>query len=116
MVWRERAVTALAGDLSLVGSICRPQGSKRCFYSFATKYCAWHRPAAFPIYDSFVDHLLWAYQKRFKFSSFRRYELHTYAEFARIHREFREHFGLLKFSPKEIDKFLWIQGKRVFGV
>src|SRR3954468_22899759 len=48
------------GDLGLVRDIANPlEGeSFRISYSFATKYCSFHRPVMFPIYDQYVDRLL----------------------------------------------------------
>lgn len=56
------------GNLSIVNLIASGHGiisSKnkkevRC-YSFANKYCNWHRKDVYPIYDSFVDKILCAY-------------------------------------------------------
>jgi hypothetical protein len=36
----------------------------RNYFSFASKYCSWHNPDTYPIYDSRVDECLWSYQKR----------------------------------------------------
>lgn len=45
-----------AGDKSLIPEIATLtfDGKERYNYSFATKYCAYHQPAKFPIYDSIV--------------------------------------------------------------
>jgi hypothetical protein len=32
-------------------------------YSFATKYCSWHAPNHYPIYDNLVERLLWRTSK-----------------------------------------------------
>lgn len=44
------------GDKSLIPEIATLtfDGKKRYNYSFATKYCAYHQPEKFPIYDSIV--------------------------------------------------------------
>jgi hypothetical protein len=36
----------------------------RNYFSFATKYCSWHNPDAYPIYDTRVDECLWSYKKQ----------------------------------------------------
>lgn len=66
------------------------------FYSFATKYCNWHNQECYPIYDSFVEKGLLAYKRADNFS------------------DFKVKYGLSKHSLKEIDKFLWIYGKKKF--
>ncbi len=84
-------------------------------YSFATKYCAWHNPEAYPIYDSFVDEVLWAYRKQDGFAKFQRQSLWQYANFKRVILSFREHYGLQEASLRDIDKFLWLVGQEHFG-
>ena len=59
-----------AGDPAAVARIATVRfGTKtRTNYSFATKYCAWHQPEAYPIYDGFVDDMLWGYKKHDQFA------------------------------------------------
>jgi hypothetical protein len=87
-------------------------GKIRCNYSFATKYCSWHEPEKYPIYDSFVDQLLWEYQKGDKFSDFKRGELWgNYLKYKSAIEEFRTHYKLRDYTLKDLDKFLWLYGK-----
>ena len=89
------------------------------FYSFASKYCNWHRPNLYPIYDSRVDKYLWALKKRglFQTEAFsQRQDLYSYPRFCLIVTAFREQFGLGSFTFKEIDKFLWSQGEAIWTV
>ncbi len=104
-----------AGDPGLVDEIARftPGGKIRSIFSFATKYCSWHNPTAYPIYDSFVDSSLWAYQKQDHFSEFARNDLRTFGTFLKVLNDFRSHYGLTAFTHKEIDKFLWSKGKEI---
>jgi len=78
-------------------------------YVFATKYCHWHRPDVYPIYDYVVSDLLWKYQKTDKFAEFQRGELDSenYPLYKEIIEKFRRHYGLTEFSFRELDKFLW---------
>jgi hypothetical protein len=80
-------------------------------YSFATKYCAWHNRDTYPIYDSFVDGMLWAYQNRDRFAKFRRYELWRYHTFVDVIGQFRAFYSLQAYSLTDLDKFLWLAGK-----
>ena len=89
-------------------------GSARRCYSFASKYCSWHKPQAYPIYDSFVDRLLWAYQQRDAFSVFRRKDLQDYPTYKRVLDDFRSAFGLKRLGLRKLDKFLWLYGKELF--
>lgn len=95
--------------------IPKPKGlGDRNFYSFATKYCNWHKKDSYPIYDSFVDKILIAYRNKDKFSLFSDNELKDYVHFKGIIEDFRKHYKLTKHNLKEIDKFLWIYGKMTF--
>ena len=67
-----------AGDVTLVDDISKvtmDNGSVKNFYSFATKYCSHHKPMDFPIYDSYVDHLLRFFRDIDGFFNFKNDEL-----------------------------------------
>ena len=101
-------------SLDLVNEIATVtiKGKLRRNYSFASKYCAWHLPEIYPIYDSYVDALLWAYQKEYKFSDFARTDLwNSYPHYVTAIRDFQDHFGLQHFALKQLDQFLWLYGK-----
>ncbi len=92
------------------------KGNKHQYnFSFATKYCNWHRPDVYPIYDSRVDKYLWQFRNRESgepsgFRQFKRKELWSYPSFKQIVIDFMSHFHLDEFSFKQIDKFLYIEG------
>ncbi|WP_263357997.1 hypothetical protein [Acidicapsa ligni] len=89
------------------------QGKVHNFFSFATKYCSWHNPDAYPIYDSRVDHYLWSLQQQQAFAtSFIHPHLWDYPKFHSIVVSFRDAHGLGSFTFKELDKFLFLQGER----
>lgn len=102
-----------AGDLSLVKAIQKVEvkDTERNFYSFATKYCSHHNPLAFPIYDSYVDEVLYRFMRQEHFASFKRGDLKDYQVFYDVLLAFRSFYGLDKYSLKEIDKYLWQLGK-----
>ena len=87
------------------------RGKTRRHYSFATKYCSWHRPDEYPIYDSLVERLLWAYRKEHTFADFRRSDLQDYQTYRQVVSAFKQYFGLNQVSFKELDKFLWYTSK-----
>ncbi|NJN84464.1 MAG: hypothetical protein HC802_20745 [Caldilineaceae bacterium] len=104
-----------AQDLAIVEKIARVEfnGKRRRNYSFATKYCAWHRPELYPIYDRNVDYLLWGYHCQEQFADFDRRDMWSdYAAFVRIYDAFRSHFSLEAYSYRQIDKFLWRYGRQ----
>jgi hypothetical protein len=88
------------------------QGRKYNFYSFATKYCNWHNPSEFPIYDTHIDHYLWTLQEQHHFAAFQHAEMCDYPKFRGIVAALRDKYSLGAFSFKEIDKFLFVQCER----
>lgn len=87
-------------------------GKKRHNYSFATKYCSWHAPDGYPIYDSSAGQLLFAYLKR---DGYAKIDLQDYRKFVETIEGFRSQYGLSEFTFKEIDKFLWLHSQEVFA-
>jgi hypothetical protein len=105
------------GDMGVVHRIADVEFTTRRFYSFATKYCHWHNPQEFPIYDSYVDKVLWAYrqQEQDKFQpGFARTDMRQYDKFKNILQDFRKAYQL-SVDIKKLDKFLFIYGKELFG-
>lgn len=103
-----------AGSPSVVDQIRRVAIGERDFnfFSFASKYCSWHRPDVYPIYDSRVDRYLWSMQRQFRFSDF--FNQHadlweSYSRFFKIMTDFQRCFQLESFTFKQIDMFLWSQ-------
>ena len=111
------------GDPTLVNRIASGHGivSSRTnrelnFYSFATKYCNWHKRNQYAIYDSYVEKILMAYKRRDNFSQFKKSELKVFPEFKRVVLEFIDYYSLTAYDLKEIDKFLWMYGKEKFPI
>jgi hypothetical protein len=100
-------------SLTVVDAIARIDlnGKRRRNYSFATKYCHWHLPEVYPIYDSYVERLLWAYQQQDRFATFQREAMQDYAQYKATHEQFRQYYHLTAFTVKQVDKFLWRYGK-----
>ena len=105
------------GDPEIVDKIDRMtiSGKQRNNYSFATKYCSFHNPAAYPIYDSFVDRLLTAYQRQERFTGVGKLDLKNYQTFRQVLSEFRQFYGLEEINLRKLDMFLWGYGKEVFS-
>lgn len=89
-------------------------GEKNNNYSFATKFCNRLNPKSFPIYDQYVDELLWKYYKAedncFNDISFRK-DLRNYDEFLKTYKAFKKCFCLDELNYKQIDEFMWTYGK-----
>jgi hypothetical protein len=101
-----------AGEPESVDRIARVQlkDKVRIFFSFATKYCSWHNPDAYPIYDSYAEAALWYYKKRDSFATFSR---DGYGEYVRRVNAFRDFYGLTAFNFKQIDKLLYSLGEKL---
>ena len=103
----------VTGSPQIVDKIARvaisTSGKERRNLSFATKYCSWHNPEAYPIWDSRVDKYLWALQKQDHFAPVFKAnaDLWEYPTFREVIIAFRDFYGLGSFSFKETDKFLW---------
>ena len=105
----------MEGDLSIVEklrNVCL-KDQERDFYSFATKFCSFHNPEQFPIYDSIVADMLYALNNNGKkpFSKFTKKSLKDYPTFVAVIRDLQKAYGLTDRSFWEIDKMLWINGK-----
>lgn len=108
-----------AGDPDVVHRIGRLQfvtaqgrAVDRSIYSFATKYCAHHRPEHYPIYNGIISTKLLTYLKQDGFTHpFTDTNLRDYTTFREVVLQFRAHYGLKDVSLREIDQFLWILGK-----
>ncbi len=105
-----------AADTEIVNQIAAVtfSGKPRNVFSFASKYCSWHDPLNYPLYDSYVEKLLLAYRRKDAFSVFQKTDLRHYASYKRIVSDFRAHYRLAQFSFKDLDKFLWLYGKALF--
>jgi hypothetical protein len=106
-----------SGEPSVVDRIARVtiKGKQRNNYSFSTKYCNFHNPSAYPIFDSFVEKILVAYQKQDGFARFTSSELRNYESFKRVLDEFRNFYGLSEINLKNLDMFLWGYSQKLFS-
>lgn len=108
-----------SGDLSLVEDLRKvsvPGQNDNTkywdYYSFATKFCSHHNPEAFPIYDKYAVRMLCAFGRHAKLG-FTLNKMDNYQEYDSAIKKFRQHYGLLKYTLKEIDRYLWLLGKEL---
>ena len=102
-----------AGDATLVDAIAK-SGGKVHMFSFATKYCSFHEPEKYPIYDIHVVEMLMYFRDVDEFTEFE--EFKDYSDFKRVVLEMRSYYGLGSFSLKQIDRYLWQLGKEKFPI
>ena len=102
-------------DLSLVNDIAKIEigGKEHNFYSFASKYCHYHNPETYAIYDRYVDKVLCLFLK--EFCNIRGEQLREYDEFILVIKEFRQHYNLDNLSLEDLDKYLWQLGRWYFN-
>ena len=106
------------GRLEAVDQIAKVSfdGKTRHNFSFATKYCNWHNPTAYAIYDSNALASLVQYRNQDFFATFDDDDtLKCSTNFQAIVIAFREYYGLGEFSLKQLDKYLWRVGRRLKG-
>ena len=107
------------GDFSLVDDIGKKidvgGNRQRSHYSFASKYCSYHSPDVYSIYDRYVALVLTELQKRDNYSNFKRMEaLKNYETYMMALDDFRKHYHL-NYTKKDLDKYLWLLGKKYFS-
>lgn len=102
------------GDISFVTNLADvsfKNGKSRNFYSFATKYCSFHRSDIYPMYDSRVEKILSYFNKKDDFSSIKKGQYRDYDKFHEIFFAFKENYKLDKFTARQLDKYLWQIGE-----
>jgi len=105
------------GDHSLVDEIAHVEvnGKNHFFYSFATKYCSHHQPEKYAIYDSYVEKVLLTMNRRDPFANFKQEDLKDYDTYMSVIRAFQQKFGLMQYTIKQLDQYLWQLGKWYFN-
>ncbi len=105
------------GDDALVEKITNVKvaGRNHYYYSFATKYCSFHRPESYPIFDSRVKEYLWRPRNEGGLRRFQQQVLWNYTELKIIINELRDQYGLRDFSYKQIDAFLYLEGGKLLA-
>lgn len=92
------------------------RGVERDFYSFATKYCHWHRPDMYPMYDWYVNVALRRLNRRLRFRPrFGAEALREYPFFKDTVDACRTTVQWNRPGYKRFDQALWILGKRLEG-
>lgn len=104
-------------DEALVAGITNVKvaGRNHYYYSFATKYCSFHRPESYPIFDSRVKEYLWQLRNQGGLRRFQQQVLWNHPELKRIINEMRDQYSLQDFSYKQIDAFLYLEGGKLLA-
>lgn len=102
------------GKAAVVDDIINCAGLKEKYFSFASKFCSWHNPTAYPIYDRNVDECLWHYNGRYRFVTYNRGN-YSYVQFVAIVNALRNRFCLKEVTFKKLDKALWHFGDQLLN-
>ncbi len=101
------------GNPDAVDAIWKSQGTRKHYFSFATKFCSWHNHEAYAIYDLNMWEALRAYKSKELGFQFKDSECKDYACFHAIVKRFQAAYDLDGYSLKDVDKFLWLVGYRL---
>ncbi len=95
-------------------------------YSFATKYCACHNPASYPIYDNIVaDFFVAAIKSKhltspaitgLSISQIRNRMRNDYVFYQDIYTTFMQQYDLTSLTYREVDWYIWTAGKLLKGL
>ncbi len=96
-----------------IAKIVTPTKRVHFNYSFATKYCNWHKRTLYPIYDSCVNEYLWCFMQSGYLTRFHRQDLKIYSTLKKAVSQFQASCGLGDLDFKEIDKFLYVEGRKL---
>jgi hypothetical protein len=104
-----------ADDEDLVNEIAAVQFDDKPmqYFSFATKYCSFHKPEAYPIYDRNACTALIYFKEKCDASCFKAADLRRFPKYKKIVLEFQKAYGLTQFSFKELDHYLWYIGDEI---
>ena len=99
------------GNVAVIDKIARVKHNGKCWnhFSFATKYCSFHQPQKFPIFDSFIAECFSQlsknnyFQKKFPKNTIR----NDYSDFKNFYDEFMTKQPALPQDYKEVDRYLW---------
>ena len=99
------------GNVAVIDKIARVKHNGKCWnhFSFATKYCSFHQPQKFPIFDSFIAECFSQlsknnyFQKEFSKNTIR----NDYSDFKNFYDEFMTKQPALPQDYKEVDRYLW---------
>ena len=86
--------------------------TRGCF-SFATKYCSWHKPKSYAIWDSNVKVYLRCLQTTGFRADFKVDGDWKYPMFHGVMADLVKCYDLGELTLKDIDKFLWMEGERL---
>lgn len=107
------------GDTKAVHMIAFKSRTSKIYFSFATKFCSFCNPSKYPIYDSFVEEVLWRYKNNDILEPYYHWELSENREPEKRYQKFKSKVDELKevcnltCTYRELDHFLWLKQKEL---
>ena len=89
------------------------RGERRYFYAFASRYCCYHFPKDYPIYDPTIEQLLKLFFKRNQDRKLSKDEILNYSSFKELMVVYKDNFHLPLETFWGLDKFIWTHGKQI---
>lgn len=83
-------------------------------YPFATKYCSYHYPEGYPIFDLNIEKIVMYFNQKHKFYIFQRNDLRSYTTYIKILTELMQRYKLEGCSLKDVSRYLCQAGKYYF--
>jgi hypothetical protein len=93
------------GIISLVNEIAT-KNEERKLVSFASKYCSFHNPSKYPIYDRFVCIALKHFNEQYSFFDLRGKDISDYTIFHDLYLAFIKELVKEDISFKQLDQYL----------
>ena len=89
------------------------RGQPRFYYAFATRYCCYHHPEIYPIYDLLIEQFLRLHYKRINGTAIEDQQLLEYTAFKILMEEYLNASHLPLSNYWELDKFIWTYGQQI---
>lgn len=87
-----------------------PSEEYRRVTSFASKYCSWHNPDKYPVYDTIAKEFLYRYLRNCN-QGVRQSNLEDYKSFCECYAFLKGTEFVKGLTTKQIDQFIWQFGK-----
>ena len=106
------------GDITLVMDISRMKPgkiTKNCF-SLASKFCGYHKPEEYPMYNEYTEEILKYYRDKDGFSKFSDEDIRDYVKYKGIIMDFRKFYNLEKYDFLKLGQYMAQLGREFFEV
>ena len=104
-------------DITLVGDIQKDKkgslAKKKLI--FASKYCSFHMPKEYPMYDEYIEYILKYFRKKDNFCDFKDEDLQDYVKYKAILIDFKKYYKLGRYDFRKLTQYMWLLGKEFFG-